>query len=141
MEKRGFQEYDDDDDDPVVMQLRFLDYRYVRFCYHPLKDKFVLSSNWKDPTWTDVKSVRVGLDSDERYRREQVFGMNQIDIKQKSITQLLVDEVLAPTTIFLVLKLMQPRHSILSMFSKLQVSYSGRLTNIITMQSASSSFL
>ncbi len=99
VEKRGFQEYDDDDDDPVMMQLRFLDYRYIRFCYHPLKDKFVLSSNWKDPTWTDVKSVRVGLDSDERYRREQVFGMNQIDIKQESIAQLLVDEVLAPTSI------------------------------------------
>ena len=96
MEKRGLRDYDEDDD-PVMMQLRFLDYRYIRFCYHPLKDKFVLSSNWKDPTWTDLKSIRVGLDSDERYRREQVFGINQIDIKQKSISQLLIDEVLART--------------------------------------------
>ena len=99
VEKRGFHE-DDEDDDPVMMQLRFLDYRYIRFCYHPLKDKFVLSGNWKDPRWTDVKSIRVGLDSDERYRREQVFGMNQIDIKQKSIPQLLIDEVLARLSIF-----------------------------------------
>ena len=98
VEKRGFRDYDEDDD-PVIMQLRFLDYRYIRFCYHPLKDKFVLSSNWKDPTWTDVKSIRVGLDSDERYRREQVFGMNQIDLKQKSTPQLLIDEVLARTSI------------------------------------------
>lgn len=97
VEKQGFHDYDEDDD-PVMMQLRFLDYRYIRFCYHPLKDKFVLSSNWKDPTWIDVKSIRAGLESDERYRREQVFGMNQIDIKQKSIPKLLIDEVLACTT-------------------------------------------
>lgn len=37
--------------------------------------------------------MRVGLDSDERYRRETVFGKNEISIKQKSIPQLLLDEV------------------------------------------------
>ena len=83
----------DEDDDPVMTHLRFLDYRYVAFCYHPLKDKFVLCSDWKDPKWTDVKSIRAGLDSDERHRREQIFGKNQIDIQEKSIPQLLVDEV------------------------------------------------
>ena len=36
--------------------------------------------------------MRMGLDSDERYRREQVFGKNEIDIEQKSVSQLLVDE-------------------------------------------------
>ena len=88
---RGF----DEEDDPVMLHLRFLDYRYIRFCFHPLKDRFVLSSNWKDPSWTDVKSIRVGLDGDERHQREQVFGLNLIDIQQKSIPQLLVDEVWA----------------------------------------------
>ena len=77
----------------MMVYLRFLDYRYIRFCFHPLKDKFVLRSNWKDPIWTDVRSIRVGLDSDERHKREQVFGANLIDIQQKSIPQLLVDEV------------------------------------------------
>ena len=76
-----------------MMDLRFLDYRYIRFYYHPLKDKFVLCTNWKDPSWSDVRSIRAGLDNDERYRREQVFGKNEIDIEQKSIPQLLVDEV------------------------------------------------
>ena len=83
----------DEDDDPIMTRLRFLDYRYISFCFHPSKDKFVLCSNWKDPSWTNVKSIRVGLDSDERHRREQIFGKNQIDIQQKSIPQLLVDEV------------------------------------------------
>ena len=75
-----------------MTHLRVLDYRYIAFCFHPLKDKFVLCSDWKDPNWTDVKSIRAGLGSDERHRREQVFGKNQIDIQQKSIFQLLVDE-------------------------------------------------
>ena len=34
----------------------------------------------------------MGLDTDERYRREQVFGKNEIDIEQKSVPQLLIDE-------------------------------------------------
>lgn len=91
-EKNGYNDMDEDDD-PVMSTLHFLDYRYMRFCFHPLRDRFLLSSNWKDPKWTNVKSMRVGLDSDERYRRELIFGKNEINIKQKSIPQLLVDEV------------------------------------------------
>lgn len=90
----------DEEDDPVMQNLRFLDYRYIRFVFHPLKDKFVLNSNFKDPTWTDVKSIRSGLDSDERHKREQVFGKNMIDIKQKSVIQLLFDEAFHPFYIF-----------------------------------------
>lgn len=76
-----------------MVKLRFLDYRYTRFYYHPLKDKFLLSSDWKDSKWNDVRSVRIGLDTDERHQREQVFGKNQIDVKEKSIPQILVGEV------------------------------------------------
>ena len=76
-----------------MTHLRFLDYRYISFCFHPLKDKFMLCSDWKDPKWTEIKSIRAGLDSDERHKRELIFGKNQIDIQQKSIPQLLVDEV------------------------------------------------
>jgi hypothetical protein len=65
----------------------------MRFCFHPLKDKFVLINGWKDPTWTDVKTVRAGIDGDEKEKRELVFGKNLIDIQEKSIPQLLVDEV------------------------------------------------
>ena len=89
--KAVFHEYEDDD--PLMINLRFLDYRYVRFCFHPLKDKFVMNSNWKDSSWTNLRSIRAGLESDQRLKREQVFGKNLIDIQQKSIPQLLVDEV------------------------------------------------
>ncbi|KAL7922063.1 putative Ca2+ pump [Trichoderma austrokoningii] len=90
----------DDENDPVVDNLRSLNYRYVRFCYHSLKDKFVLLSGWKDPSWTDMQVVRTGLDNDEKSTREIIFGSNLIDIQQKSVGQLLVDEVLHPFYIF-----------------------------------------
>ena len=94
IEKRMYHEYDEDDD-PLLTDLRFVDYRYIRFYFHPLKDRFILCTNWKDPNWSDTKSIRTGLDSDERYRRNQVFGKNEIDIEQKTVLQLLVDEVRA----------------------------------------------
>ncbi|KAI9721463.1 MAG: hypothetical protein M1812_002225 [Candelaria pacifica] len=98
-EKRGQLAFDDDDD-PVINKLRFLEYRYIRFCFHPLKDKFVLSNSWKDPAWTDVRSIRAGLDGEERECRELVFGKNAIDIQQKSVPQLLLDEAFHPFYVF-----------------------------------------
>ena len=83
----------DDDDDPILRDIRFLDYRYIRFCFHPFRDKFLLCSDWTDPAWTNVTAMRTGLDSEERYTREQVFDKNQINIQEKSTSQLLVDEV------------------------------------------------
>ncbi|WEW56295.1 hypothetical protein PRK78_001738 [Emydomyces testavorans] len=85
----------DEDNDPILPYLRFVDYRYVRFCYQPLEDKFMHTGDWKDPTWTNVKFLREGLDADERDRREQVFGQNIIDIQQKSIPQIMIDEMQA----------------------------------------------
>lgn len=130
----------DEDDDPVLNHLRFLDYRYIRFCFHPSLDKFVLCSDWKDPNWTNVRTMRTGMDSDERHRREQVFGFNQIDIRQKSIPQLLVDEAriysLETRSSILILR----RHSILSTSFKSPVSSSGLWTNTTIMPSVSSLF-
>lgn len=88
------------DDDPILHELRVINYRYVRFYYHPLSDKFRLSNGWKDPLWTDVIAVREGVDSEEKSNRELVFGSNLIDIEQKSIFRLLVDEVFHPFYVF-----------------------------------------
>lgn len=83
----------EDDADPLLPELRVLNYRYMRFFYHPLKGKFVICSGWKDPSWIHVRALRAGIDGDEKDYRESVFGPNLIDIEQKSIPQLLVDEV------------------------------------------------
>lgn len=95
----------DDDNDPLMDSLRTLDYRYVRLFFHPLKDKFALGTGWKDPDWTDVRLAKAGLDSDEQSLRETIFGNNLIDIEQKSVGQLLVDEVLHPFYMFQVASL------------------------------------
>lgn len=83
----------DDDQDPVISELRSVNYRYVRFFFHPLRDKFLLCNGWKDPAWTDIRAIRTGIDTEEKGYRNIVFGPNLIDIEQKSIFRLLVDEV------------------------------------------------
>ena len=98
-EKHRHREYDEDLD-PVIKQLRSLDYRYIRFCYHPLKDKFILANTWKDPAWTNLTALREGLDTEERDHRERVFGKNMIDLAEKPTGQLLVEEVINPFYVF-----------------------------------------
>ena len=92
----------EDDSDPILSELQTLDYRYVRFFFHPLKDRFVVCNGWKDPSWTRVRDLRSGIDGDEKDQREHVFGANIIDIEQKSIPQLLMDEVCYPTQMAIV---------------------------------------
>ncbi|KAK5098854.1 hypothetical protein LTS08_006232 [Lithohypha guttulata] len=95
--------YDYEED---LKELRFLDYRYMRFIYHPHQDKFVLNNDWWDPQWTDVKAMKQGLDSEERDPRDQVFGKNVIEIRQKTIPELLLDEAFHPFYIFQIASLL-----------------------------------
>ncbi|KAK3076522.1 hypothetical protein LTS18_012784, partial [Coniosporium uncinatum] len=97
--KGGLREYDEEDDFPLD-ELVTLDYRYIRFCFHPVRDKFLLGNTWKDPNWTDVDAVRGGLEHEEKEHRQQVFGKNLIDIEEKTTGQLLVDEAFHPFYIF-----------------------------------------
>lgn len=85
--------FGDDDPDPILRDLRTLNYRYVRLYFHPLKDKFQQCTGWKDPMWSDVRTIRAGIDQEEKSHRDVVFGPNLVDIEQKSIFRLLVDEV------------------------------------------------
>jgi len=103
----GNQKFSDynEEDDPVMDHLRFLDHRYIRFCFNPLRDRFLLTNTWKDPAWTDTEVIRAGIDSDEKEHRETVFGRNAINIEQKTVGQLLVDEALHPFYIFQVASL------------------------------------
>jgi cation-transporting ATPase 13A2 len=93
---QDFDEYDD----PILEELCILDYRYIRFCYNPLKDKFLPGNTWQDPAWTDTTAVREGIDSDEQESRERIFGKNVIDIEQKTTGQLLLDEAFHPFYVF-----------------------------------------
>jgi cation-transporting ATPase 13A2 len=103
----------DDDTDPLLSELRVLTYRYVRLFFHPLKDKFVISTGWKDPTWTHVRALRTGIDGDEKEQREHVFGTNLIDIEQKPTAQLLIDEV---SNTFIVTSRKESRYHIIMIY-------------------------
>ncbi|KAI9721371.1 MAG: hypothetical protein M1828_005231 [Chrysothrix sp. TS-e1954] len=98
-EKRLMMDYDEDDD-PVILHLRLLDYRYMRFCFHPVKEKFIICNAWKDPAWTHPDNIRSGIDTEEKDYRQLVFGGNVIEIEQKSIFQLLFDEAFHPFYVF-----------------------------------------
>ena len=111
----------DEDGDPTIQFLQFIDYRYLRFFYHPIEDKFSLITGWKDPSWTNAKVMRGGLDADERDSREQLFERNAIEIEQKTIPQLLVDEVSPLFALSTVLGSDISRPSIPSISSRSQV--------------------
>ncbi|KAK4127694.1 hypothetical protein N657DRAFT_641704 [Parathielavia appendiculata] len=95
----------DEDQDPILRDLRMINYRYVRLFFQPLRDKFLLCNGWKDPLWSNVREIRAGIDSEEKTHRDVVFGSNLIDIEQKSVFRLLVDEVFHPFYVFQVASL------------------------------------
>ena len=74
-------------------KLRYFDYRYIRFIYHPGLDKLVLSSSWIDPSWNEPEYLLDGLSSDDVAVRQTVFGRNLIDVGEKSAGHILLDEV------------------------------------------------
>jgi hypothetical protein len=70
--------------------------------------------------------MRAGLDGDERIRRAKVFGKNQIDVQQKPLLELLVDEVSRSVGLKSRTILMCARFFTHSMCFRLPVSYFGR---------------
>lgn len=84
----------------------------------------MLNNSWRDSAWSNVKLVRNGIDGDVKESRELVFGKNMIDIRQKTVPQLLIDEVSHCSKVLI--RLIPPRLFIPSMSSKLPVSYFGQ---------------
>ncbi|KAJ1720971.1 hypothetical protein LPJ53_004447 [Coemansia erecta] len=95
--KGPLQEHNDD----IVSNLSMFPHRYYRFVYHPYLEKFLPSACWMDSRWTRTPAgMRSGLSHDVRSLRSTIFGHNSIDIEEKSIGRLLVDEVLNPFYMF-----------------------------------------
>ncbi|KAH3665607.1 hypothetical protein OGAPHI_003795 [Ogataea philodendri] len=97
---------DDKDDynleqtDPVVPILITFDYRYMKFFYDPIEDLFKLANSWIDTKWCHLPENKIGLSEDLFKSRRLIFNDNLIDIKDKSVMQLLVDEILHPFYVF-----------------------------------------
>lgn len=87
--------------DPYIELARFIDYRYIRFVWHAVTQRFTIYNNYKDRAWRgSAKECRGGLEDEVKDRRLALFGPNVVDIEEKSVVQLLVDEALHPFYIF-----------------------------------------
>ena len=84
--------------DPVMPILISMEYRYLKFYYTPVEDIFKTNTNWVDHQW--LHHSKDGLSTDQYDDRSLVFNQNTLDIKERPISQLLVEEVLHPFYIF-----------------------------------------
>ncbi|KAI9597974.1 hypothetical protein BDF19DRAFT_494043 [Syncephalis fuscata] len=84
----------------ILHTINYFDHRYMRFIYNPKCQLFIQTNAWTDEHWTDMSICRRGISRAVYQERKTVFGSNLVNIEQKSIIQLLVDEVLHPFYIF-----------------------------------------
>ncbi|TID19222.1 hypothetical protein CANINC_003792 [Pichia inconspicua] len=94
------QAYSYDDIDPMVPVLIFFEYRYMKLFYDPIDDLFKLSNNWIDEKWCHFPDIKDGITENNFRTRRMIFGENAIEIAEKSIAKLLLDEVLHPFYVF-----------------------------------------
>ncbi|CAN6655068.1 vacuolar cation-transporting ATPase Ypk9p [Trichomonascus vanleenenianus] len=91
------------DTDPILHTLRWFEYRYIKFLYNPTEDIFQTNQDWVDQAWEvldPLPVVRNGIDSGHQEDRHLVFGSNDIEIREKPTTQLLIEEALHPFYVF-----------------------------------------
>ncbi|KAK3846048.1 MAG: P-type ATPase-like protein [Linnemannia gamsii] len=84
----------------MLHDMRYFDYQYIRFIYNPVTYSFMQNSKWKDPEWSNIITCDRGIGRETQQERTMVFGQNVIDVKEKTVGQLLVQEVLHPFYIF-----------------------------------------
>lgn len=85
---------------PVIPYVHSFEYRYIKFFYNPVDDIFKTNSTWYDIHWLNIKNLREGCSQQLHEQRTEIFGGNSIEIKEKTIGQLLLDEVLHPFYVF-----------------------------------------
>ncbi|KND00499.1 HAD ATPase, P-type, family IC [Spizellomyces punctatus DAOM BR117] len=77
------------------------EYRYVQFIFNPFTGQYEPNLYWRDYRWTSVDRVVKGLYNDDLVeQRKKIFGQNAVEIKEKPIFRLLMDEVLHPFYVF-----------------------------------------
>ncbi|CAL9737371.1 vacuolar cation-transporting ATPase Ypk9p [Monosporozyma servazzii] len=85
---------------PNIPILITFQYRYITFIFSPLEDIFKTNTNWVDPDWLHLPSVLKGLPSIVQEDRILAFERNHINLKMKTTSEILFDEVLHPFYIF-----------------------------------------
>lgn len=104
VEGDGQGKYDDvvdaSEHDPTITYMHSFTYRYIKFFYSPVEDMFRTNSNWYDNNWLSMKHTGDGVLQKLHSQRLAIFGENNIEIEEKSIFQLMMDEVLHPFYVF-----------------------------------------
>lgn len=85
---------------PNIPILITFQYRYITFIYSPVEDIFKTNNNWTDPDWVDLSSTLRGLSSGVQEDRILAFDSNQINLRVKTVAELLFNEVLHPFYVF-----------------------------------------
>ncbi|KAG0374958.1 hypothetical protein BGX24_009717 [Mortierella sp. AD032] len=92
--------YDETVTTGTLHDMRYFDHQYIRFIYNPSAQAFMQNSQWKDPDWSNSANCERGIGRETHQERTMVFGSNLIDVQEKTIGQLLVQEVLHPFYVF-----------------------------------------
>lgn len=88
------------DTNPNIPILISFQYRYIKFIYSPVEDIFKTNTNWFDPDWLHLPSAVKGLPSLVQEDRILAFDKNQINLKVKTTSEILFNEVLHPFYVF-----------------------------------------
>lgn len=91
---------------PNIPVLISFEYRCFTLIFSPPDDLFRCNTNWADPDWLDLDFVQKGLSSSVQEDRKLAFGKNSVNLKQKTISQILFDEALHPFYIFQIFSIM-----------------------------------
>ncbi|GMG40018.1 unnamed protein product [Ambrosiozyma monospora] len=86
--------------DPVVPVLIMFEYRYMTLFYDPVDDLYRLANSWSDDKWCYYPDIKDGISEEIFKSRLTIFGLNMINIKEKSVMKLLTDEILHPFYVF-----------------------------------------
>jgi cation-transporting ATPase 13A3/4/5 len=87
--------------EPMVTELKYFDYRYIKFIFNTSTQDYQMSRYWRDKRWTSVSRALEGVDGAQLVRnRRKLFGVNSIVIEEKPTIRLLFDEVLHPFFVF-----------------------------------------
>lgn len=85
----------------TINQLKFFNYRYHTFIFNPVSEDFEPTTHWRDLAWCSARKVLEGVNSHSDIAlRQRIFGLNSINVDEKPILNLMVDEVLHPFFVF-----------------------------------------
>lgn len=80
--------------------MHVMEYRKMRFALHASKLEFIRISNGMFLSFSCLEEARKGLQDEQVHFRQQLCGLNSMQIRLPSIPELLINEILHPFNVF-----------------------------------------